>query len=193
VPDAEAGFLHHQVEDARAWCHGRSPWPRLVVLGVLAWLVVRQWEGGFYATPVSAINLGIHEAGHLLCRFAGTFVMTAAGSGAQVVAPLVAAWLLRRQGDWFGVAFALWWCGVSLGEVSVYAGDAVDQALPLVSVGGGEVHHDWAWMLEDLQLLEHTAGISRLLAVTAVALQGLGLGGGGLLVWWQWRLRAGGP
>ena len=178
-------FLRDQLAHARAWCAGRTPWPRLAVLLVMAWLVTRQLGGGFYATPMSGINLGIHEAGHLLFRFAGDFVMTAAGSGAQVVAPLVAAWLLRRQDDWFGVAFALFWCGVSLGEVSVYAGDAVDQALPLVSVGGGEVHHDWAWMLEDLNLLGQTAAISGLLALGAVLLQGLGLVFGAWLVWTQ--------
>ena len=178
-------FLGNLLTDARAWCAGRWPWPRLAILLVLGWLVARQVSGGFYATPMSGINLGIHEAGHLLFRFAGQFVMTAAGSGAQVAVPLLAAWLLRRQDDWFGVAFALFWCGVSLGEVSVYAGDAVDQALPLVSVGGGEVHHDWAWLLGELGLLQQTAVISGLLATVAVFLQGLGLSFGGWLVWCQ--------
>ncbi len=178
-------FLRLQLADAQAWCAGRSPWPRLVALGLLVWLIVRQMEGGFYATPLSGINLGIHEAGHLLFRFAGDFVMTAAGTGAQVAAPLVAGYILRRQGDWFGVAFALFWCGVSLGEMSVYAGDAVAQALPLVSVGGGEVHHDWAWMLGELNLLDHTGAISGLMATGAVALQALGFGFGAWLVWCQ--------
>jgi hypothetical protein len=180
-------FLRQHVVQARHWCAGRSPWPRLLVLLVMGWLVVCQMKADFYATPLSAINLGIHEMGHLLFQFAGQMLMTAAGTGAQVTAPLVAACILRRQEDWFGVAFACWWCGVSLGEMSVYAGDAVDQAMPMVSIGGREVHHDWAWMLDRLDLLDHTARISGVMATAAVILEGMGLVAAAFLVWWMLR------
>ena len=56
-----------------------------------------------------------------------------------------------------GWQLCLFWLGESLLNVSVYAGDAVRQALPLV--GGGE--HDWTYLLTETGLIAHTAGVAK--------------------------------
>jgi hypothetical protein len=161
----------------------------MVGLALMAWLVARQLDGGFYNTPLSAIDLGIHEAGHLLMGFAGEFVMIASGSGFQILAPLVAAALFVRQRDWFAVAFCLFWAGISTGEVGTYAGDAVDQAMPLVSVGGRDVQHDWAALLGRTGLLDSTAAIAGLIHGLGVLFQGVGLAAGSWITWLMWATR----
>jgi hypothetical protein len=70
-------------------------------------------------------------------------------------------------------ALVLFWVSESLLNVSVYAGDAVVQQLPLLGVQ--DSIHDWNYLLEDKGLLGSTrqiAGAIRL-AGTAVIVTGL--------------------
>jgi hypothetical protein len=171
------------LDDVRDWSRGRLWWPRAIVLVLLGWLALRQLDDGFYATPLSAIDLGIHEAGHLLMGFAGQFIMVAAGSGFQILAPIVAGGLFVRQRDWFAVSFCIFWLGVSTGEVGTYAGDAVDQAMPLVSIGGRDVQHDWAWLLGRFGLLGATPFVAGMFHIVAVVSQIAALVSGGWIIW----------
>jgi len=180
---------HDLVDDIRDWCRGRHWWARIPVLALIGWLMLRQCQGGFYATPLNAINLGIHEAGHLLLGFAGQFIGVAAGSGFQILAPLIAGALFVRQRDWFAVAFCLFWTGVSTGEVGTYASDAVAQAMPLVSIGGGDVIHDWAWLLDTLGLLSWTDTVAGCFYLVAVTCQIVGLVSGAWMTWQMWKNR----
>ena len=64
--------------------------------------------------------------------------------------PALVAWLFWRQREFFGIAVALFWLGTSLVDAGIYAADARDQILPLVSPWGGEddvFAHDWTYML----------------------------------------------
>lgn len=137
-----------------AWAQGRTWWWYLP-LGVHAlWLLIASLGDVDRASWFSAIDLGIHEAGHLLTRPLPDLVTAAAGSGAQVAAPVVAGWLLLRRPDWIGGAFCCTWLGVSLLEVGRYVADARAQALPLVTVGGGDAIHDFHFILGELGLLD---------------------------------------
>lgn len=177
------------VVDIRDWAHGRQWWARIPVLALIVWLMMCQCHGGFYATPLSGLNLGIHEAGHLLMGFAGQFIGVAAGSGFQILAPLVAGGLFVRQRDWFAVAFCLFWTGVSTGEVGTYASDAVEQVMPLVSIGGRDVIHDWAWLLETMGLLEWTNTVAGCFYLVAVICQIAGFISGAWITWLMWKTR----
>jgi len=177
------------IADIRDWSHGRQWWARIPVLAMIVWLMLRQCQGGFYATPLSSLNLGIHEAGHLLMGFAGQFIGTAAGSGFQILAPLVAGVLFVRQRDWFAVSFCLFWVGVSTGEVGTYASDAVDQVMPLVSIGGADVYHDWAWMLDTMGLLAWTGTVAGCFYLVAIICQAAGLASGAWITWLLWQNR----
>jgi hypothetical protein len=177
------------LDDVREWSKDRQWWARVPVLAIIVWLMVRQLDGGFYATPLSGLNLGIHEAGHLLMGFAGMFIGVVSGSGFQILAPIVAGGLFVRQRDWFAVSFCLFWLGVSTGEVGTYASDAVAQEMPLVSIGGGEVVHDWAWLLDTMGLLGATGAIAACFYVVAVACQIAGLVSGTWITWLMWTSR----
>lgn len=182
-------WWHALRDEIRDWSRGRQWWARALALAIIVWLMVRQLDGGFYATPLSGIDLGIHEAGHLLMGFAGQFIGVASGSGFQMLAPIVAGALFVRQRDWFAVSFCLFWLGVSTGEMGTYASDAVAQAMPLVSVGGRDVIHDWAWMLETTGLLDWTGFISGSMCTVAVICQMLGLLSGAWITWLMWTTR----
>jgi hypothetical protein len=195
IPPATIASMSCQavLDEIRESSRGRPWWPRAIGLVLILWLMKRQLADDFYATPLSALDLGIHEAGHMLMGFAGQLIMIAAGSGFQILAPIVAGILFARQRDWFAVSFSFVWLGISTGEVGMYASDAVAQAMPLVSVGGGEVSHDWAWLLDHFGLLPATATVAGCFYVVAVACQIVGLLTGAWITWLMWRTRGVNP
>ena len=163
---------------AEAWCVGRSPIPRAILLGYLVWVGIRCLQDPFATSLFSGITLGIHELGHLLLGWAGRFLAIAGGSLAQVAAPAAAAWLLCRQEDFFGVAVAAAWESFSLWNLATYIGDARAQELPLLGLGPDPIH-DWNALLSMLGILtwDHALaaaarGLALLLWVSAIAFGG---------------------
>jgi hypothetical protein len=142
--------------DAREWCReeGRALWPRLPLLAYglfLLWKVARRPD---IFTPFDFLNLGIHELGHIVCMPLGQWIGIAGGSLAQVAAPLFGVWQFLRQRDYFAAAFSLAWLGESLGNLSVYIGDARRQELPLANLFGGDPIHDWNYLLGSMDRLQ---------------------------------------
>jgi hypothetical protein len=107
---------------------------------------------------VDGVNLIIHEAGHMVFRPFGEFMMIAGGSLFQVIVPAVFAGYFYFNKKQFSCALVLFWLGESLLNVSVYAADSVLMQLPLL--GGDNSIHDWNYMLNDLGLLWHTGKIA---------------------------------
>jgi hypothetical protein len=102
------------------------------------------------------ITLGVHELGHVLWSPFGEWWGVAGGSLTQLIAPLAACLVIRRQGDHLGAILPLFWFASSLGNLAAYIADARDMDLPLVSIGDGEdVVHDWNY------LLEHAGALTR--------------------------------
>jgi hypothetical protein len=162
-----------QREDARAWAAGRRWWPRAPLLAYLAWAGWRQLTDPDYGSVFSGITLGIHELGHVLFGPLGAWLGVAGGSITQLAAPAAAAWLLYRQRDYFGAAVGGAWLSMSLSSMAVYVADARAEALPLVSLGGGDVVHDWNYLLGSVHLLAYDAriaGLVRLLAFAVLAM-----------------------
>lgn len=117
---------------------------------------------------MDAIDLAVHEAGHLVFAMFGEFIRMAGGTLLQLLIPMgIAAFYLRR-GQVVGTQLGLLWLGQSCINVSVYAADARTQALPLV--GGPYVLHDWHYMLRRLGMLEYDAGIGMFLFVLGIIL-----------------------
>src|SRR5436190_2350496 len=141
----------------------RSGWiwiPRAAFVLYLTWVFIKSVGKTWPQTLFSAIDLGIHEAGHLLFRPFGTFMMVAGGTILQLLAPIATGILFLRRRDRFGACFAAAWVGINLVEVSVYVGDARAQVLPLVTVGGGDAMHDWAYMLGRMGCIQHGTKIA---------------------------------
>jgi hypothetical protein len=137
--------------------------PLLVYLAYAGW---RQFlEPVDYGSLFSAINICIHEGGHLLMRpFGNEFLMVAGGTALQLAVPLICAGSLLKQRDYFGITICLGWLSTNLVNVGVYMADARARELPLVTVdtgngGEGDVIHDWAYLFGHFNLLEYDTKI----------------------------------
>ena len=168
------------IADAEAWCAGRSSVWRLPLLAYLGWAGVHHLRDSLYSSLFGGITLGIHELGHLLLGFAGRFLATAGGSLAQVAAPALAAWLLYRQRDYFGVSVGGAWEAFSLWNLAAYVGDARAQELPLVGLSPDPVH-DWNWILSALGILTWDRGLAFLLRICAFSIWAAAMALGGWL------------
>lgn len=157
----------------------RNGWKRLgrpllsaAVGGVVAWFA-------FVADqPVPLLDwfdLAVHEAGHLLAAWLPRLAMFLAGSVAQVAFPLfMAGYFWARARDAAASGFCLAWAGASAWDVSVYAGDAVAQSLPLL--GGGQ--HDWAYILgpQGFDALDMTGSVAGFIEFSGAVMAVLGIG-----------------
>lgn len=133
---------------------GRPALSAALFLFYLRWFGVEN-----YFSPLDHINLAFHEAGHLFLGLFGRFIMMSGGTIFQLLMPAICAVHLWRRGSRLGWQLCVFWFGENLLNISVYAGDAIRQALPLV--GGGE--HDWTYLLTETHLIAHTPAVARAL------------------------------
>src|SRR5207253_2494487 len=81
-------------EEIQSWCGGRSAAVRAPLLLWMACLGVRHLAASDYNSVVGALNLGVHEGGHLVFSWLGwNFLTVAGGTLLQLSAPLAAAWM----------------------------------------------------------------------------------------------------
>ncbi len=124
---------------------------------------------------IDGVNLVIHEAGHLIFRPFGEFMMIAGGSLFQVIMPALFVGYFWYNQKYYSAALVLFWVGQSILNVSVYAGDSLAQQLPLL--GGQDSIHDWNYLLSSLNLLPATAkvaGTIRILGTIVIVLGAVG-------------------
>ena len=176
-------------EDARSWAAGRLWWPRALLLAYLAWAGWRHLTDPEYGSIFSGITLAIHELGHVLFGPLGEWLGVAGGSIAQLAAPAAVALILLRQRDYFGVAVGGAWLSTSLSSMAVYVADARAEELPLVSLGGGDVIHDWNYLLGSVHLLPHDAEIAGLVRAAAFVALASSVALGAWLCRVMWRSR----
>lgn len=113
-------------------------------------------EGRF----LDRVDLVIHEAGHLLFGWFGTFPGVVGGTIGQLFVPAAFAVYFHLRREFFSSAMTLFWVGQNLLNISVYVKDAQAMAMPLVSVGGGgDVIHDWNYILLRVGLLRWDKGV----------------------------------
>jgi hypothetical protein len=127
---------------------------------------------------IDTIDLSIHEIGHIVFAPFGKFVGILGGSLFQLLLPLLAFGYFSSRGQPFSAAAVLMWLSVNFFYVGVYAGDAIDMNLPLVAIGGGdggEIEHDWTYLLSQLGILQHTAIVARVFYFLGFLSIGLGL------------------
>ncbi|MHC4294522.1 MAG: hypothetical protein ACYSTL_02950 [Planctomycetota bacterium] len=145
------------------WCKGRCWIGRALLLCWFAYIGLRHLLNSQYTSLFKAINLGIHEGGHLLFGIFGIkFLTIAGGTMLQLMAPIAAVIIFLRQRDYFAICFAAVWMATNFYDVAVYVADARALALPLVTVGNasGPVTHDWNYMLFHLGLINQDTMIA---------------------------------
>ena len=172
------GWLARRWGDAAAWAEGRAWQPRALLLVALAYLGWRHLTEPEYGGLFGGLTLGVHELGHLVFSPFGEWLGTAGGSLSQVAVPVAVAYGFLRQRDYYAIAVAGAWEGMSLCNLATYIADARAEELPLVSPFSGDPQHDWSYLLGSVGLLpqDHLiAGLVRLAAfVTLVASLGFG-------------------
>lgn len=132
-------------------------WARAVVIAALFFFYTRWLVQDKYFSLLDYVNLAFHEAGHVILGFLPKFVMMAGGTIFQLLVPAVCLVHLLRRGANLGWQLCLFWLGQNLLNISIYAGDAIKQELPLV--GGGV--HDWTYLLTELGLIAHPQGVQK--------------------------------
>ena len=129
-----------------------------------------------------AIDLPIHETGHLVFGWGGEVLAALGGTIFQLIMPLAFVGYFLRRRDAHAASVALWWVGQNCWNIARYVADARAQELPLV--GGGE--HDWAFLLATWDRLARDQIIAR-----DVRLAGWVLVAGA--TWLGWRALASAP
>lgn len=101
------------------------------------------------------VNLPIHEAGHAIFMvFGNDFITIAGGTIMELLVPLVFVIYFYATCQKFSASLVMLWLGEAMISVSVYMGDAVDMALPLIT--GDSSSHDWHNMFSMFGLLPLT-------------------------------------
>jgi len=155
--------------NAHAWCAGRVPYGRALLLAYFLYIGVRHIASASYNSLFKMLNLGIHELGHFVFAFFGEFLQIAGGTILQCLVPIISMFMFYRQRDFFAIAIAFGWLSTNLFDVATYMADARDMMLPLVSPFGGEdIVHDWNYLLSALGLLEWDTRLAFLVRVAAV-------------------------
>ena len=132
-------------------------WFRLAVIAGLFAFYLQWLRKDDYFSLLDFVNLAFHEAGHMILGFLPRFVMMLGGTIFQLLIPAVCLVHLKLRGSNLGWQLCLFWIGENLLNISIYAGDAINQVLPLV--GGGE--HDWTYLLTETGLIAHPAGVGK--------------------------------
>jgi hypothetical protein len=136
--------------------------PSLVILSLAIYFLIN-W--GKY-TLLDNADLVIHEAGHLFFIFLGKFIYTLGGTLMQILLPSFIGWYFFSKSYRTGIQFSLLWLGQNFINISVYASDAREQALPLL--GGNRVYHDWHFLLSELNILNYDNEVGYFFIGTAV-------------------------
>ena len=89
---------------AREWAAGRSATLRLLLWGYFVYAFVRHLGDPLYKSLFGALNLGVHELGHVIFSPFGQFLSIAAGSFVQCLVPGVSFFMFYRQRDFFAVS-----------------------------------------------------------------------------------------
>lgn len=128
-----------------------KPWiGSIILLPVVIWLSI---NAGDFIFLLDHFNLLIHEGGHGIFSFFGSFIYTLGGTLMQIILPLLFVYYFVSHRKNFGTKISLVWLGQNLMNISVYAADAQERALPLL--GGNKVYHDWHYLLRSTNLLEY--------------------------------------
>jgi|GEM_PF-439594 len=143
------------IDQAKTWSVGKQWWWRGLLLIWFVFAFISLLKKADYYNLFSPLNLCIHEIGHVIFSGTGQFLMVAGGTITQLAAPFLGMWNFYLQKDFFAMSLCFGWLSTNLFNVSVYMADARSQVLPLVSLGGGESHHDWAYLFGQIGLLQY--------------------------------------
>jgi hypothetical protein len=161
-------------EEAAAWCRGKNGFLRLPLLLWFGYVLVKTLRDPSCQNLLWPLNLGFHEAGHLLFSYFGKFLYMLGGTLLEGLMPVFGIYYFYRKRDFFAMALCLGWLSTALFSIARYAADARQMTIPLVSLSwDSEVTHDWNYLLSQWGLLRYDQAVAflfRSLAVGAMLL-----------------------
>ena len=167
--------------------YGRSV--TLILLAIWSWFLFGYdyRYGEINMSFMHDILLPIHEAGHVLFRPFGEFMMILGSSLFQVALPfgISIAFILKNR-DNFGAAIGLWLTSVSLVDVSPYIYDSLHPMLTLLGgKTGADGPHDWIYLLTTLGQLSNAQRWGAFFHAVGGLLMLLALIWAGIMLWRQ--------
>ena len=187
-----AGWLFN-VPDAVAKANWYGRIAALVLFGLYTIKIFRDTDikygdlGGLF---MSKVILPWHEAGHVIFRVFGEFMMFFGGTLAQHLFPIIlgVALLVKRR-DPFGASLAFWLLGYSMIYTGWYMHDAGDPQAMMVSgkSSAEDDGHDWVNLFSMMGKwwLLHALGVGIFVARVGQAMMCMGLAWGAYMVWLQ--------
>ena len=162
---------------------GKIAYPKVIFTVLLAIYGLHCARSAAEGSFLDRIDLIAHEAGHLLFGFCGEFMMAIGGTLGQLLVPagIGGYFVLRRE--FYSAAVMLFWLGQNFFNISVYVKDAGAMELPLVSIGGGDVIHDWNYLLLKVNLLAWDQTVGSLVFGAGVLLMILSIAACGFFSW----------
>lgn len=168
-----------------------------LLLGFALWsvsLVRMDYRDGEIAGSFMHLPLLVfHEAGHVVFRPFGEWVMVLGGTLGQLLMPLIigVVFLWQRR-DPFGAAMALWMTGVSLLDIAPYQYDALHPQLMLLSGTTGEDGpHDWMYLFATTSQVANAQRIGAMTHAVGTLVVVAALAWGAALLVAQYGRRAG--
>jgi hypothetical protein len=166
---------------------------RAGLLVLIAWWGVRLIslsidDGEINSSFLHGPLLVFHEAGHVIFRPFGEFVMTLGGTLGQLLVPaILSAALLLKNRDPFGSSIGLWFVGVSLLDVAPYIYDALHPKLMLLTGTTGEDGpHDWIYILDATGRRNQAQGLGTVVHALGAATIMIALVWGATVLWKQY-------
>jgi len=192
-------YLNAAVRHIPARADPATLWARAALLLVLAlWGMRLIWmdyrDGEFFTSFLHGPLLVFHEAGHVIFRVFGEFMMVAGGTLGQLLMPaIMCGALLLRNRDPFAAAVGLWLFGVSVLDVAPYVFDALHPQLTLLNGSTGEQGgHDWMYLLGETGLTKRAQGLGWITHKLGALMLLLSLYWAGWVLWQQ-KLRLDNP
>ena len=102
---------------------------------------------------IQNVNLIFHEAGHVIFMFFGDFMHIFGGSFLEMLIPSLITFHFFRTRQIFSAACTSWWMATAFLSVSIYASDAQERTLPLITRDVST--HDWFNILVSFGLLKY--------------------------------------
>ena len=126
---------------------------KIIIGGLIIWSALAQILSQQTWWFIQNVNLIFHEAGHVIFIFFGNFLYTLGGSLVEISIPLLVTLQFARTKQFFSAACASWWLATAFLSVSIYASDARERALPLIT--NDITTHDWFNLLLQLDILKY--------------------------------------
>jgi hypothetical protein len=108
-----------------------------LLLGLSTLVQLIQFETWWF---IQNVNLIFHEAGHVIFSLFGNFFGLIGGSLLEALIPLIVTIHFLKKKQYFSTAFGFWWLSTALLSISIYASDAKERLLPLIT--GDVASHD---------------------------------------------------